>query len=399
MGMTTIELFAFPWDILDEGETGFLDRCQELGIDRVHVAASYHSGKFLLPRSRRARVYFPEPGARYFQASPANWEGGLDQPVSRLAETGWLERLAACASTRHVGLSAWTVFFHNSALGSRYPHLAIENAFGDRYPFALCPSQPAVQDHAAALCRSLAALGAFTSIDLETIGYLGYFHGYHHEVTAVPLGPSMKLLLSLCFCPACRETGLSAGIDMELASGEVRRMVSRRMESDDAAEDAPEQLAGLLVLCPWLRALIEARAKTVTKLVQRLAVESRPVWLAAYSSGFVGAASNLWMEGLSLPDLKPLVECFHMLAYNPDPAADNADLVYLLSTLGDAGQVNLTLNLGEPVTSNFAQAAAKVKFARGQGVRRYSFYNYSFLGEARLRWIRDLACLAREQPI
>jgi len=395
--MTSVELFAYPWDVLDEGEARFLDRCRDLGIDRVHVAVSYHSGKFLLARNRRARVYFPEPGARYFLASPVAWQGGLEQPVSELAASGWLERLTTCASDRGIELCAWAVFFHNSALGARYPHLVIENAFGDRYPFALCPSRPGVQDHAAALCRSLAGLGSFTAIDLETIGYLGYFHGHHHEVTAVPLGPAMKLLMSLCFCPACRAEGQSAGIDMEHAAGEVRRIVARRMESDDAASDAPEQLASLLVLCPWLQELIRVRMKTVTALVQRLAAESRPAWLAAFTSGFVGAPSNIWMEGLSLPDLKPLVECFHLLAYGSDPAAENTDLIFVLAMLGDPGLLNLTLNLGEPVTSTFSQAAAKVEFGLRQGVRRFSFFNYSFLGEARLRWIRDLACLARSR--
>jgi hypothetical protein len=398
MGMTSVELFAYPWDILDEGEAPFLDRCRQLGIDRLHVAVSYHSGKFLLPRNRRARVYFPEPGARYFQAPPATWQGGLDQPVSELAATGWLDRLAAGAAERRIELSAWTVFFHNSALGARYPDLTIENAFGDRYPFALCPSRQQVRDHAAAMCRSLACLGSFTAIDLETIGYLGYFHGHHHEVTAVPLGTAERLLLSLCFCTACRAAGTSAGIDMEHAAGEVRRILARRMESDDAAGgDRPGQLASLIVLCPWLQALARLRMNTVTALVQRLGGESLPARLAAYSSGFVGAPSNIWMEGLSLPDLKPLVECFHLLAYNADPAADNADLVFVLAMLGDPGLVNLTLNLGEPVTSTFAQAAAKVEFARRQGVRRFSFFNYGFLGEGRLRWIQDLASIARER--
>ena len=243
--MTSVELFAYPWDVVDEGEGRFLDRCRELGIDRVHVAVSYHSGKFLLARNSRARVYFPEPGARYFPASPALWQGGLDQPVSEVAANGWLEMSAACASDRGIELSAWAVFFHNSALGARYPHLTIENAFGDRYPFALCPSRPEVQDHAA--------------------------------------------------------------------------------------------------------------------------------------------------------DLKPLVARFHLLAYGSDPAAENSDLVFVLAMLGDPGRVNLTLNLGEPITSTFSQAAAKVEFALRQGVTRFSFFNYSFLGEARLRWIRDLACLARSQ--
>jgi hypothetical protein len=395
----SVELFAYPWDILDEGEAAFLDHCLKLGVNRVHVAASYHSGKFLLPRNTRARVYFPEPGALYFRAPSAAWKGGLDQPASGLAATGWLEKLAAGASARGIELSAWTVFFHNSALGARYPALTIQNAFGDRYPFALCPSQPRVQDHGAALCRSLATLGFFTSIDLETIGYLGYFHGYHHEVTAVPLGPMEKFLFSLCFCPACRVGGEAAGIEMEPLAAEVRRLLMCRMRSDDAAGshlDSAEHLVTLLVMQPSLQHLIRFRVDTVTALVKRLSLESAPMRLASCTSSFVGSPSNIWMEGISPASLKQLVECFHLLAYAPEPADVNADLVFFLAMVENPDLLNLTLNLGLPVTATLAQAAAKVEFARRQGVRRFSFFNYGFLGDGRLRWIQDLARLVRE---
>jgi hypothetical protein len=399
MKPVSVELFAYPWDILDEGEAPFLDHCIKLGVNRVHVAASYHSGKFLLPRNTRTRVYFPEPGALYFRAPGASWDGGLEQPVSDLAATGWLENLAAGASERGIELSAWTVFFHNSALGARYPELTVQNAFGDRYPFALCPTQPAVQGHGAALCRSLAALGFFTHVDLETIGYLGYLHGYHHEVTAIPLGTMEKFLLSLCFCPACRAGGKAAGIEMEPLAAEVRRILMCRMRSDDATGshmDNAEALVTLLVMQPSLQRLVQFRMDTVTALVQRLSLESAPMRLAGFTSSFVGSPSNIWMEGISPAGLKHMVECFHLLAYAPDAADVNADLIFFLAMVGDPDLLNLTLNLGLPITTTFAQAAAKVEFARRQGVRRFSFFNYGFLGEGRLRWIQDLAKLVRE---
>ena len=160
MGPVSIELFAYPWDIMDEGEGTFLDRCLDLGVNRVHVAVSYHSGKFLLPHHSRTASTFPEPGALYFQPGPG-WSGALEQPVSRLASSGWLEQLAGHARSRGVELSAWTVFFHNSALGARYPELAAQQRLWRSLPLRAMPSRPEVHDHAAALCRSLASLGFF----------------------------------------------------------------------------------------------------------------------------------------------------------------------------------------------------------------------------------------------
>jgi hypothetical protein len=395
----SVELFAYPWDILDAGEGPFLDECLQLGVNRVHVALSYHTGKFLLPRNRRSVVYFPEPGALYFRPEEANWDGGLEQPVSDLAATGWLERLAAGAASRNIELSAWTVFFHSSALGARYAGLIVRNAFDDGYPFALCPSQARVQDHGAALCRSLAGLGVFAGIDLETIGYLGYSHGHHHEVTAVPLGPAEIFLLSLCFCPACRTAGDAAGIGMQSLGAEVRRILRHRMRFDDAGggpEEGAEKLATLLIMYPALERLVRLRMGTVTALVKRLAAESGKTKLAAFTSSFAGSPSNIWMEGVSPTDLQDMVECFHLLAYDAGVSDANSDLVFFLAMVRDPDRLNLTLNLGLPVTTTFDQAAAKVEYARRLGIRRFSFFNYGLLGENRLRWIQELGCIVRK---
>jgi hypothetical protein len=117
--------------------------------------------------------------------------------------------------------------------------------------------------------------------------------------------------------------------------------------------------------------------------------------LAGCTSSFVGSPSNIWMEGISPVALKPMVECFQLLAYAPEAADVNTDLVFFLAMVEDPDLLNLTLNLGLPITTTYAQAAAKVEFARRQGVRRFSFFNYGFLGEGRLRWIHDLAGLMR----
>lgn len=208
-----------------------------------------------------------------------------------------------------------------------------------------------------------------------------------------------KFLLSLCFCPACRAAGDAAGIDMEPLAAAVRRILMHRMRSDDASGsqlDSAENLTTLLVMQPSLQRLIRLRMVTITALVKRLSLESAIMRLAGCTSSFVGSPSNIWMEGISVTELKQMVECFHLLAYASEAGDVNTDLVFFLAMIEDPDLLNLTLNLGLPVTTAFAQAAAKVEFARRQGVRRFSFFNYGFLGDGRLRWIQDLARLVRQ---
>ena len=64
----------------------------------------------------------------------------------------------------------------------------------------------------------------------------------------------------------------------------------------------------------------------------------------------------------------------------------------------DPAWLNLTLNLGLPVTPGLGDAMAKIDFAWRQGVRRFSFFNYGFLGAGRLAWVREIsAALARKE--
>ncbi len=390
----SIELFAYPWDIADRGVGAFVDECAGLGVNRVHVTTLYHSGKFLLPRRSRQRVYFPESGHLLIPLPDNAFAGPIRPSVSAIASSGWLEELARASSDRRIDLAAWTVFHHGSTLAAGHPELTLRNLFGDPYPFAVCPSHEAVADYSVALAKAIWGTGVFHSLDLETIGYLGYAHGHHHEVTAIPAGPLENFLLSLCFCPACKENGERDGIPMEKLRGELERVLMSKLRADDAAGGPPdnmEQVATLVALNPELQQLIRMRSRTVSELVRRIRGEVQGGELAVFTSSFVGSPSNIWMEGVSLPELRQVADAFHLLAYTPDTDAVNGDLVFCLAQVHDAARLNLTLNLGLPITPDLGHAMAKVEFAWNQGVRRFAFFNYGFLGEGRLKWIREIA--------
>ncbi len=390
----SIELFAYPWDILDRGVEPFLEECGELGVGVLHVTTIYHSGKFFLPRNSTSHVYFPEPGCLYVPLPKGCFDGGPSPAVSKLAGSGWLESLVKGAARAGIRLAAWTVFHHSSALGARHPELVTRNLFGDAYPFALCPGNEMVRRYSISLARALASLNAFETLDLETIGYLGYYHGHHHEVTAVPAGPLEHFLLSLCFCSSCVQAGIRAGIPMELLRKQLRAMLLEKVSCDDACTrplDNMEQVATLLALSEPLQQLVRLRFDTVSSLIREIRDVAGRLKLSAFTSSFVGSPSNIWMEGLSLPDLRTMVDGFHLLAYTSDTDRVNEDLVFCRAQVEDPARLNLTLNLGLPVTPGLGQAMAKIEFAWRQGVRRFSFFNYGFLGAGRLSWLREIA--------
>ena len=63
-------IYAYAWDLADEGLEVALGRIRETGVNTITLAASYHAGKFLRPHGRSGKVYFPADGAVYFRARP-----------------------------------------------------------------------------------------------------------------------------------------------------------------------------------------------------------------------------------------------------------------------------------------------------------------------------------------
>ena len=395
---STVELFAYPWDILDRGPEAFVEECLAFGVGKVHAATLYHSGKFLLPHNRTTKVYFPEPGRLFVPVDGGKFPKCLRPKVSLLASSNWLDRLCMSASASGIRLAAWTVFHHSSALAGEHPELAVRNLFGDVYPFALCPSHPAVREYGVALASAIRSLGIFESLDLETIGYLGYSHGYHHEVTAIPVGVLESFLLSLCFCSACCAIGEQNGIAMETLRSELQELLMKKLNSDDSAGRHPEnreQLLTLIALSEPLQQLIRVRLKNVSSLVGEIRSAYGGV-LSIFSSSFVGSPSNIWMEGVSLPDLRQTTDVFHLLAYSENIDVVNSDVIFCLSQIQDAGRLNLTLNLGIPITPTLGNAQAKIDYAWRQGVRRFAFFNYGLLGDARLKWVQQISQTLRQ---
>ena len=388
-----VELFAYPWDILDRGPEAFAEECLALGVGRIHVATLYHSGKFLLPHNRTTKVYFPEPGHLFVPLAFEKFPKCLRPKISGIASSDWFDRLCKTASDSGIRLAAWTVFHHSSTLAGEHPEYAIRNIFGDVYPFALCPSHAAVREYGVALASAIRSLGVFESLDLETIGYLGYSHGHHHEVTAIPVGVLENFLLSLCFCPACCSLGEQNGINAEALRRDLQRLLMHKLNSDDSAAGHPdnvEQLVTLIALSEPLQQFIRVRLKNVSGLIQEIrSAYGGPQ--SIFSSSFVGSPSNIWMEGVSLPDVQQSTDVFYLLAYTADTDAVNGDLTFCLSQVQDPLRLNLTLNLGLPITPTRADAEAKIEYAWRQGVRDFGFFNYGLLGNARLKWIQQIS--------
>ncbi len=283
--------YTYPWDVLDD--PGFLERVRELGVDEVAVAVSYHSARAATPWSAERTSVIARHAALYRPVRDEVW-GEL-----RPAEPDWVEsRDSAGDAVRQliqagIPAAAWIVLTHNSQLGTAFPEFAVRNCFGERYPWALCPAQPAVREYAATLTAECLEGLDFSSVILEACGPFGAVHQHQHEKTDGVWSPATARLLSICCCDACAEGWAEAGQDPEKARGKLRAEVRRLIDSGDlrATEDK---------ILPTLRqVLLETRQKA-TDALRREVLAKIPAELRIVLHG----ALDPWVTG-ALPGITP----------------------------------------------------------------------------------------------
>ncbi len=393
-------LWIYPWDILDAGIDATVRRAgHEWRLSALSLTSSYHSAKFLLPRRSREKVFLSGGSAVYFRPDPALYADTPLKPVvtHRTDLLDVLDRTSEACRRQGLGLRAWTIALHNSRLGETHPDAAEVNAFGDRYPWALCPANPDVRRYAAGLVRDVATNHDVDGIDLESIGYHGLYHGHHHELIGIEFGPIDEFLMGLCFCRHCIERAGQAGIDAERLRGQIAATLQRRF-ADEAfvpalPMDDPKDVLSLLTAWDDLAAYVRMWMRTVASLVEELkttALAGARTQLALTASTFQRGAANAWLEGMDLRLLARAADEIIALAYSSDPGDVAGDVRFARELMGGAGRLVVGMSLLRQGTTSAVNLRAKVEAARRLGATKFSFYNFGFVSEERLSWLAAL---------
>jgi hypothetical protein len=223
--------YLYPWDVV--GDPAAADRVAGLGLDHVVLAAVYHGTRALTPRHPRHRVVVADRTAAYFPVGDARWRGATlrPEPADWLAAPDPFGQATVALRGAGVPVHAWVVFNHVDLPGIREQNVV--NAYGDVYPWALCPAREPVVEYALGLAGAVAALPGIEGVELEACGWYGFDHlSAHDKVGGVPLGNAEQYLLSLCFCDACDRRYRDGGIDPAALRRQVRLALDARFNGE-----------------------------------------------------------------------------------------------------------------------------------------------------------------------
>lgn len=375
-------IWAYPWDLLDEGVETVADRLGEMGVTEVNLATNYHSVQTFLPHNPERRTFFAHASS-YFQPDDS-YDGVTPVPNETMGEDDWLEQIVEEIADTHLTLNSWTVGCHNSRLGMKRPDLTLESPHGDSLVFGLCPSNPAVQTYLTNLVEDLDTRAPFERIELETFDYFyGTGFGWHHDKYHTRLGTLGEFLFGLCFCDHCRSNAANAGIDVKRAREACRTTVDGLAEGNlDPERSVEDWLDGH----PTVADYVDVRTDTLTSMFRTLGDAVTDAELGYYV-GFVGADRS-WMHGADLEALTDSVDFYTVMAYESSREAAVEQYQTALKLSGDV-PVHAGVLPGHPSVYDSQTTREIVDGLAEAGAPRLSFYNYGLLPEHNLTWIEN----------
>jgi hypothetical protein len=382
-----VAAYLYPWDVV--GDPAAAERVAGLGVHHVTLAAVYHATRALTPRHPWHRVVVAEHTAAYHPLSTDRWVGAL-----RPAGAPWTGGADSFGDATHalsaagVAVHAWVVVNHVDLPGPN--EFAVTNAYGDRYPWALCPAQDAVQEYAVGLAGEVAALPGITGVELEAFGWYGFDHlGGHDKVGGVRLTRAEEYVFSLCFCDACDGAYRAGGVDPVQVRARVRTALDPVFAGAPRPGRSADEVAAIGELLGPDLAVAVRRVRDVVADRYRAAVVER---IRAERPGLaiLAHASPQPHRYLAFTGLDPARagELFDGLVVNcwPGPEAARAtraaagpDLPVLASLLAVEGMG------GHPAT-----LVDQARAARREGASGIRLYHAGLAGNSDLAGIREL---------
>lgn len=372
-------IYAYAWDLAEEGVGDTLARFRDAGLDGVALATAYHAGRFVRPHAPGRKIYFTEDGTVYFRPDESRY--GRIRPRVNSLVAGFDAMGEIARADPDLRLVAWTVGLHNTPLGTAHPDATAHNAFGDPLLNSLCPSHPDVREYLVALCADIGANYPVSEVAIETPGWQAFRHGHHHEFELIELSPRVETMLGMCFCDACRTRAEAEGID---ADGLQART---RTELESFLVEGTEPSSDPLTDPDW-QAFLDWRGRVVASLIAEVRAQLNPEVGLAVVPTTLSPNRECWVEGSDLSRLSEVADRLEIPAYQVGIPAIAADVADVRKTVGPDARLGFILRPTYPNLHDAGEVADAVALLREAGAESIAFYNYGHMRLRSLDWIR-----------
>jgi hypothetical protein len=393
----TTAAWVYPWDLQDEGIENVLDHLSENGIHGLNVTTIYHSGMFFLPHNPRKKMYFPQPGALYIE--PSDWyrKCKIKPPISKLAPKRFWDELRNETYKRNMTLGSWTLALHNSQIGFAYPETNVVNAYGDYLPTALDPASTEVREFLLALTKDISQNYEFDHILIESLEYMPFRHGYHHEVIGVPLTPTVEFLMTLSFSDSFIRKAEEKDIDVERVRTFVKGICDKQFADPYETRESLSWEELHAAIDGEFSRYLTFRQELLTQLLREISKTIKSNSNAKVSIVDFGPLYPLgpdgtgWENGVNLKEYAPYIDEIHPTFYFSDHKIFEQKVHEYVSVLN---QLDKKVTIVPAIRSILPQVSSRADLLKQLQLLKqisdgFTFYNYGFMPYQTLGWIRD----------
>lgn len=379
-------MFSYSWDLSENGISKSVDEFKRIGINSVTLASSYHAGKFLRPKSKINKVYFPEDGTVYFKSDASRY--GEIKPIPN-SIYGNGQVLRELTESKELSVSAWLVLLHNTPLGTKHQDSTVHNAFGDPYIYAMCPSAPEARAYGIGLCRDVTENYKVDSISIESIGFPPYEHGYHHEMSFIKPNKWLSQNLGLCFCKYCVSGAEESGIDAKALKARVAEKIHDYLEGDSDYHDDMSEALWLADVASDadLQKFLDFRSTVVTSLAREIRESVRKDVEVAIIPSVARPTGGAWYEGTDLRAIAEITGVIEACFYEPTLDRIKGDLADIKTRTNSVGKIKGILRPAFPDLTSENAVVSAVSALWDGGVKDIGFYNYGHIRSQSLNWI------------
>ncbi len=380
-----------PWDLADEGYERALGRLAgEIGVEAVAVDAVTDEVTGFRPRTVQGPKKIHVESGAHFQPSEACYANSRIRPVASpwIKSRNPLSAIAKAAEANGLSLRVGVDCCCNRSLAQRYPWAARVDLYGDADRQWLCPSHPDVREYLASLIEDLSKHYPVETVEVRH-AHFGWLQDTGWLGLRTAVGVVDSLLLTWCFCSACRQRGVEAGVDMEAARRSAVGLMERRL-----ANEGPRfaTLDELLTGDAALAACFKLRKETVTSLVRMIRERTRARFVVPASPEWMKPA---WYSGADPSELGRLGDAFLVDWHRgglKGRAAEEASV-----PLGEPSRVDVAMYCTPGRCGDGPALVSAVHEASTAGHGRIGFYDYGQSPEMALDWVRQAIRYARRE--
>lgn len=385
--------FTYPWDLIEQGADKIINQMvNENNVNAIMVNALYHHARVLRPRANGPKTLQYNQAFAAFKPNPELYDDKGLIPTSNpgIAKTKVLLAVKDACNKHNIDFGIWIVGLHNSTLGIQNPENCVENCFGDKYTYSLCPNQEKNQRYILSLIRDVCTQFEPDRILVEAIGILGLKHWVHHELFMTEWDETLEMLTSICFCSACVQNGELDGIDVQ-GLRETIIFLGNQLLNDERGALPPEftlsDIPSLLLEIDGLTNYLQINTKSISNFVEEIykVTKELKVKLEISPSSFHRPVSRAWMERISLKALAKVTDGVIISSYFNSSSEVEADLKWAKYISPDLN-LSAGINACAPTPSE-AELIAQSMICVQEGCKGIYFYNYGLLNDKRLEWV------------